>query len=72
MDGPPDCLVSTFSATGCLPQNPGFGRAFSVPRTHWDLVKFSRHDPQYDNVLHIIKQIINRQGLDRQEIDGTW
>ncbi|KAJ5381895.1 uncharacterized protein N7496_004323 [Penicillium cataractarum] len=60
MTGPRECLVSRSSATCCLPPDAPRNRAIPIPRTHSDLVKFARHDSDYDNVIYFLHSIYGR------------
>ena len=57
MTGPPQCLVSTASATSCLPSTATPDRSIAIARTHSDLVKFASHDNEYDKVVFALEQI---------------
>ena len=58
MIGPPRCLVSTSSATGCLRENVRIEYSIPIPRTHSNLVKFPHCDAEYDNVVLALEQIL--------------
>ncbi|KAK2589788.1 hypothetical protein QQS21_012532 [Conoideocrella luteorostrata] len=62
MEGPLQCLVSVSSATSCLPQNASDRNKIAMRKTHSDLVKFARHDPAYDDVSDILKNILSNAG----------
>lgn len=57
MTGPPTCLVDIPSATSCLPPDLA-SNMVAMQRTHSDLVKFKRQDPEYPAVLGCFENIL--------------
>ncbi|KAI9150446.1 WD40 repeat-like protein [Paramyrothecium foliicola] len=60
MVGPLECLVSQTSATSCLPQSASLDHAIAIDRSHSGLVKFAYHDSEYDKVVHVLEQLVNK------------
>lgn len=55
MTGPRSILVNSSSATNGRNWETEEHHVYGLNRTHWDLVKFSNHDADYDRVLVILK-----------------
>jgi hypothetical protein len=60
MGGIPRCLVTTTSATSCLPSGVSLDHLIAIDRTHSDLVKFASHDDEYDKVSYVLSQMHRR------------
>lgn len=60
MTGPPRCLVSTTSATSCLPEETRSDRSKAMARTHSELVKFAVQDDDYNSVTYILDQLYKK------------
>ncbi|PMB63503.1 Fibronectin type 3 and ankyrin repeat domains protein 1 [Beauveria bassiana] len=54
MDGPLEYTVTKFSATSCLPPGAPLERTVGMLTNHSGLVKFSRHDPEFEKVKPIL------------------
>ena len=58
MNGPSTILVDPASATHCQGYDQGRVELLSIDRTHSLLVKFSRHDQEYQTVLRILSALV--------------
>jgi len=71
MTGPPQCLVTSKSATSCLPGGVNSDHARPINRTHSDLVKFGLRDPSYGVVRDVLVGIGSKTWLKKEWITRT-
>lgn len=69
MEGPKDFLVNQSSATSCLPHDLRNDRSTPLYKTHSDLVKFTRNDPEYENVADVLKNI-HTKAISAEDSEG--
>ena len=60
MIGEPKVLVTTASATHCRPWEDTNDHVCPMQRDHSNLVKFGANDPDYDTILHVLQEMIQR------------
>lgn len=71
MEGPFRCLVNVTSATSCLPCSAYSEYSAAIDRAHSDLVKFSAHDSEYDNISYLISDMCKKcVDLEQHERNG--
>jgi hypothetical protein len=58
MSGPPQILVDKDSATQSRPWETSDRYIMSINRSHSDLVKFSKHDHEYEIVLDCLRDFL--------------
>ncbi|KAK7419112.1 hypothetical protein QQZ08_010982 [Neonectria magnoliae] len=71
MTGPTAVLVTKSSATHCRPWEDGPEHICAVARTHSDMVKFRRHDHEYDNACQRLKGLARRALTTRRRIQAS-
>jgi hypothetical protein len=68
-EGPQELLVNKASATHCRPWECGPDYICPIDRTHYNMVKFGRHDHEYDHkVLPRIQAVVRRALVIRHPI----
>lgn len=65
MQGTPKILVTRESATNCLPPEDGSEHVCAIARSHSDMVKFRKNDPEYDKVCNRLSALAQRAALYR-------
>lgn len=60
MDGPKRVLVNTASATHCLQSEGDSFHVCPIARSHSEIVKFARHDHEYNKIRDRLKVVAQR------------
>ena len=71
MTGPDAVLVTKFSATHCRPWEDGAEHICAIARTHSNMVKFGRHDYEYENACERIRGLARRAVTVRRRIQAS-
>ncbi|KAH8889477.1 hypothetical protein GQ53DRAFT_783034 [Thozetella sp. PMI_491] len=66
MNGPRQVMVSSFSATSCVPSHAMSEYSIPIHRTHSNLVKFARYDVEFEKVISALEQILQEKDTDRK------
>jgi hypothetical protein len=71
MDGAKALLVSKNSATNCRFWEIGAEHICAIARTHSNMVKFRRHDEEYETVCERIRDLCQRARIRQKTQPGT-
>lgn len=71
MTGPAAVLVTKSSATHCRPWEDGAEHICAINRTHSEMVKFSPHDSDYNDVREKLKGLSRRAFTARHRLQTS-